>query len=558
MTAWDRNPPPVFSAVWKGSLLVLREGTYAIEVISDDGAWVYIDGRLIVDLGGIHPAIAKSGSIDVERGVHPILIRYVQGGGTFDLKVSWGRNGAPPEPIPSWVLAPGTVTFKRFFFDAATRWAEPFAQWLWVATLAVALLGLTWPWVTGACTVIRHDADWRRFAGVAGLSVAINAVGLWCGIPERIDFLGDEIVPNDIFVAISQKFSNGWWEWYPPVHYYVLAVAYSPFLLLDWLGRIDTLSRFWYDLLSVVTRLISLVEGLGILTAIYLCGVEAFSKRAGLFAAAAAACIVPFVMYTKAGNIEIPYVFWFAVSLLFFLRVLRTRRLRDTLLFAATGTLAICTKDQAYALYLGTPFVLLYTFWRARRDAGEPHAFARTLVDRRIIGAAVVVVAVFVVANNLLFNYRGFAEHVRFITGDARMVRGFDLFDAMPIRRLQVLASTASLDLRCLGWPLLLASVGGWVSALRSSSSRGTAVALTVVVGSYYLTFINVVMYSYDRFLLPVCLVQALFAGVWLDRWLAPAAPSLRWRQAAVAWRFRVFVALRRHDRRAVALELAL
>ena len=66
-----------------------------------------------------------------------------------------------------------------------------------------------------------------------------------------------------------------------------------------------------------------------------------------------------------------------------------------------------------------------------------------TLMDRRIIGAAAVVVAVFVVANNLLFNYRGFAEHVRFITGDARMVRGFDLFDAMPIRRLQVLASTA-------------------------------------------------------------------------------------------------------------------
>ena len=125
MTAWDRNPPPVFSAVWTGSLLVLREGTYAIEVTSDDGAWVYIDGRLVVDLGGTHPAIAKSGSIDVERGVHRILIRYVQGGGTFDLKVSWGRNGEPPAPIPSWVLAPGTVTFRRFLFDAATRWAQP-------------------------------------------------------------------------------------------------------------------------------------------------------------------------------------------------------------------------------------------------------------------------------------------------------------------------------------------------------------------------------------------------------------------------------------------------
>ena len=218
VTAWDRNPPPVFSAVWKGSLLVLREGTYAIEVTSDDGAWVYVDGRLVVDLGGIHPAIAKSGSIEVGRGVHPIRIRYFQGGGTFDLKLSWGRNGAPPEPIPSWVLAPGTVTFGRFFFEAVMRWAEPFAQWLWVASLAVALLGLTSRWLTGACTVIRHDADWRRFAGVAGLSVAINAVGLWSGIPERIDFLGDEIVPElylrrdlpEVFERVVGMVSTDW------------------------------------------------------------------------------------------------------------------------------------------------------------------------------------------------------------------------------------------------------------------------------------------------------------------------------------------------------------
>jgi hypothetical protein len=82
---------------------------------------------------------------------------------------------------------------------------------------------------------------------------------------------------------------------------------------------------------------------------------------------------------------------------------------------------------------------------------------------------------------------------------------------------------------------LLLASAGGWIIALRSSSSRGAAAVLTVVVASYHLTFINVVMYAYDRFLLPVCLVQALFAGVWFDRWLTRSAPLLAWRRAATA-----------------------
>ena len=36
-------------------------------------------------------------------------------------------------------------------------------------------------------------------------------------------------------------------------------------------------------------------------------------------------------------------------------------------------------------------------------------------------------------------------------------------------------------------------------------------------------------MYCYDRFLLPICLVQALFAGVAFDRWLEPLETESRY-----------------------------
>ena len=239
--------------------------------------------------------------------------------------------------------------------------------------------------------------------------------------------------------------------------------------------------------------------------------------------------------YTKVGNIEIPYLFWFAVSMVFYVRLLYTPTLRDAVLFATAGALAICTKDQAYGLFLGAPLVLGYAVWREHKASGQAWALGHTLVDRRMLAAAIAFTAVFVSGNNLVFNFDGFTNRVDFLMGGARMVKDFNLLDAMPARRLRLLVSTVALDLRSLGWPLLLVSTAGWVSALASVSSRRAAAALTVVAATYYLGFINVVMYCYDRFLLPVCLVQALFAGVCFDHWLA--SPRLRslWRQAPVA-----------------------
>ena len=55
---------------------------------------------------------------------------------------------------------------------------------------------------------------------------------------------------------------------------------------------------------------------------------------------------------------------------------------------------------------------------------------------------------------------------------------------------------------------------------------------------SYYIGFIDVILYNYDRYLLPICIVQALFGGVALDRFL-------RWRGGpAPVWRIGVVAAM--------------
>jgi hypothetical protein len=38
--AWSNRPPPVFSVMWSGSLLVPLAGAYTFATTSDDGSWV--------------------------------------------------------------------------------------------------------------------------------------------------------------------------------------------------------------------------------------------------------------------------------------------------------------------------------------------------------------------------------------------------------------------------------------------------------------------------------------------------------------------------------------
>ena len=86
---------------------------------------------------------------------------------------------------------------------------------------------------------------------------------------------------------------------------------------------IDLSAETPYALLALIGRLVSVAAAAGTLLAIYACGARTFGKRAGVFAAATFALVTPFVYYAKTANLDVPYLFWFALSLLFYLRAAR-------------------------------------------------------------------------------------------------------------------------------------------------------------------------------------------------------------------------------------------
>lgn len=529
--AWNERPPEVFSATWRGVFPVLRDGVYTFLLRSDDGSRLYVDGELLIDISGSHAVLSKLITRHLARGVHSIYVDYTQQGGAFQLDLLWSRDGGRLTPMPSWTFGTGQVSVARFLASLALWRALAALEWIWVATLLAAATAVICWALHLVRRAIERDGAWRTLRWILIGSVVLNAAGLWWGLPGQ--WVPIETTPTFLFDALTRHFSHGWFDAYPPVHFYVLSAAVTPLLLLQALGRFDLYGPAGYTAIMLACRLVSVAAGAGLVGTAYLCGAETFGRRAGLLAAALFAMVPPFLYYAKFANMDVPYLFWWGASMVFYLRLLRGLRLRDFVLFAGSATLSIGTKDQAYGLYVLVPIVVIQQLWRFHRRAGAAHPLWRALIDRRLMAAAATAIVLCVVANNLIFNLSGFQEHVRFIVGPGS--QNYRTFEPTQSGHLGLLRLTMRLIEESFGWPSFVAAIAGLGLALTTPRLRGVTLWLAVPAVSYYLTFINVVLYNYDRFVLPICFILALFGGLALDRLLGSTARRRSWRLVAAA-----------------------
>ena len=68
-----------FAIVYDGAFQVAKPGRYRFELTCDDGAQLYIDGKRIIDLDGIHETESDYADVNLEAGVHRIRVPYFQG-----------------------------------------------------------------------------------------------------------------------------------------------------------------------------------------------------------------------------------------------------------------------------------------------------------------------------------------------------------------------------------------------------------------------------------------------------------------------------------------------
>lgn len=371
----------------------------------------------------------------------------------------------------------------------------------------------------------------RALILVALLALALNVCGLDWGLPPRGYFAWDVdgIAPLQPLVAAKRMLVDDWWNSgyynkFPMGHFFVLMAAYAPYLGWLWLtGGLANPTEVYpfgfadpetaLTVLSLIARSIAALMGVGIVVLVYLTARRLAGRRAALFAGLTVAFSPAFIFYAHTGNVDTPSLFWSALGLYAFGRLVAGECALGTyvLLGAATG-MAAATKEQALGLFLLVPLSVLVLHAGHQGVQGWPGwAAVRAAGDRKLLAGLAASLVVFAAATHLVFNWDGnmlrlqwrlFHVHPTYGTDYPRNIRFDD-----PVEGLGQIA-TSTLDVMN---PVLFAAAiaGVVVLPLRHRWARHLAVPLA----SYVLLVVAMLDSFRARFVMPAALVLALFAG---------------------------------------------
>lgn len=508
------DPRAPFEVEWHGLLVALEDGTHRIRVRVDDGAAVWVGETQVLDeidrLGEQHVTAA----VTLTRGLHPFRLRYIQRGGDGLIRLSWAVPSSREEfrPVPVVAETDPPPVFRRI--DKAVRYPRQVAV-AWAAWLIVGLM-------LGGIVLAEHVAGVRLLAILSGTQVAtlivVSAVllgaNLDVGLQPFHGWAPDEVLPRDVYYATTHAFGGGWYHQYPPLPFYLFAVVNAPFMILEQWGRLSFTDPAVYAAAHLVARGVILgFTILACLVMVLLTG-RVIGTRAALLAPYALLGVPIVAFYAKTTNVDAAYLFWVVLAAVAFSRAVTTATIADHVWLGITAAAAIASKDQAYGFFPGAALVLLWLTWR--RAAGGPPArrLAATLASGRLWAGLIAFAVAWMLLLGVLWNADGVRQHFHVITGQASVP--FRMYPATPAGAVALAGTTLMLLGLAVG-PVI--GIGAIVGAGVCTSERRLrpALALLAMPAGYLVTFIGMVGYVYDRFLLAVVPFVVLIAAAGLD-----------------------------------------
>lgn len=112
-----------FATRQTASIAVPKSGAYTFFITSDDGSRLYIDRKEVIDNDGLHGMSEKSGTMQLDAGLHEIVVTYFDNGGGDGLKVDWTGPGLARQTIDGSVLrASGSGNLRQQALQVVANW----------------------------------------------------------------------------------------------------------------------------------------------------------------------------------------------------------------------------------------------------------------------------------------------------------------------------------------------------------------------------------------------------------------------------------------------------
>ena len=95
-----------FAIRWSGKIKLPSDGRYTFYLESDDGSRLLIDGKQVLDNGGLHEMQESDASIELKAGEHDLVIDYFENenDGGAGCVLSWKSETVKKEAVPASVL----------------------------------------------------------------------------------------------------------------------------------------------------------------------------------------------------------------------------------------------------------------------------------------------------------------------------------------------------------------------------------------------------------------------------------------------------------------------
>jgi hypothetical protein len=381
------------------------------------------------------------------------------------------------------------------------------------------------------------------------LAAILHGVPLSWGMPASDSWDVDGVAPRDVIPGLVATFTPGDYYTYPPLQLAILAVLTLPVTILAVINAGTTsvpaviseiIKPPYMTAITITARIVTLLMSLGIVLCVAFIAEEIApqkQKRSVMtFAALFATLNWAFSYYSHTSNLDVPYLLWAFLAVLWLVRAIardEPQRLRWFAIFAA---MAVATKDQAYAMFLlGAPVSL--ATWMLLDAWPRAH---RPRMIREIAVATALGVVLVLVLDGAIFNPSGFRARVAFLTGPAS--KDFEILSRDA--RGRFLAFVDSFTYFRRHYPPIVSvfvvlGIGVALARARHMQRRIFAASLAplFIALSFSICFNVAALRAEERFTLPQMLIGAVYAGSAFDfLWnVREGAPSTaRWIARAV------------------------